>query len=518
MVNLLIRADASVRIGTGHVMRCLALAHACRAQGGEVVFLSHCENQVLRQRIRDLDFKFLPLEESYPAPTDLQITLATLAQLRTDQWRAARVCLVLDGYHFDSVYQRAVQEAGRQLLVVDDTGHLPYYYADILLNHGLHAPHISYSSDVKTMPLLGSRYALLRPEFLSWRGWKREVPLVARRVLVTLGGSDPFNATLRVIQSLEQLTKPDLEVQIVVGPANPWLDELQQAVRNVAHRMQLLIDVTDMPQLMAWADVAISAGGGTCWELAFMGTPMATIVLADNQREVANALSEYGIGINLGDAIELEPARLAEDLQALLYDQARRTRMSTIGQVMVDGYGAERVVTLLAQGNNASINEAGRLRSATQEDAGLLWQWANDPLTRANSFHGEPIPWDQHVSWYRAKLRAAETRIWILECQGVPVGQIRYDRLTPDVAQISYVVAPGWRGRGVGTQLLVQSSPLACAELAVQRLQGVTFAANMASAQAFRRAGYQVVKEECIEDRPCLVFGWTQSELAENGR
>jgi RimJ/RimL family protein N-acetyltransferase len=192
--------------------------------------------------------------------------------------------------------------------------------------------------------------------------------------------------------------------------------------------------------------------------------------------------------------------------------------MSAIGRVVVDGYGAERVVTLLSRLNDDSSGEAMQLRPATQEDAGLLWQWANDPLTRANSFHGEAIPWSQHIDWYAAKLRATETRIWILEYRQIPVGQIRYDRIAPALAQISYVVAPGWRGRGIGTQLLTRSSPLACSELGVRRLQGITFAANIASAQAFRRAGYQIVKEEHIEGRPCLVFAWTQQELTGNER
>jgi UDP-2,4-diacetamido-2,4,6-trideoxy-beta-L-altropyranose hydrolase len=516
MFNLLIRADASIQTGTGHLMRCLALAHACQARGGEVIFLSRCGSYALRQHLQALGFTVVALEEEHPAPVDLRTTLSLLAQLTADKWRSAPVFLVLDGYHFDSAYQRAAQEEGHQLLVIDDTGRLPHYHADVLLNHGLHAPRIPYQYDVKTIPLLGPRYALLRPEFLVWREWRREIPEVARHVLITLGGSDPRNTTQHVLHALAKLTEPDLEVRVVIGPANPWRDELQQTARKMACRVQLLTNVNDMAHVMAWADVAVSAGGGSCWELAFMGAPMFTMVLADNQLGVANALNECGIGINLGSAADLRPERFTEELRTLLHDRVRRSRMSALGRVAVDGYGVERVVTLLARLQADQKDEAIQLRPATQADAGLLWQWANDPLTRANSFHGEMIAWDQHVDWYEAKLRAPGTRIWILEYLGVPAGQIRYDRLVSDLAQISYLVAPGWRGKGIGTQLLVRSSPLACAELNVQRLQGVTFTSNTASAQAFRRAGYQLVKEEGIEGRPCLVFAWTRSEPMEN--
>jgi UDP-2,4-diacetamido-2,4,6-trideoxy-beta-L-altropyranose hydrolase len=511
MVNLLIRADGGIRTGTGHLMRCLALAQACQAHGGEAIFLSHCQSLAVRQRIKDLGFGLIALEEPHPAPTDLRTTLSVFARLTADQWQSTSAFLILDGYHFDSAYQRAIQEAGHKVLVIDDTGHLPRYSADVLLNHGINAGHISYTLSARAIPLLGSRYALLRPEFLAWRDWQREVPAVARHILVTLGGSDPRNATRQILRALARLPMSELAIRVVIGPANPWRDELQRIVQEAPHNVQLLTNVSDMPQLMAWADVAVCAGGGTCWELAFMGVPMVVVVLADNQRGVAKGLSEYGIGVNCGEVDEFQPGCVAEEVQSLLQDQTRRIHMSTVGRVVVDGQGAERVLTLLSQLRKEPSDELVQIRPATFADAGLLWQWANDPLTRANSFHDEAIAWEQHVDWYEAKLRAAGTRMWMLEYLGVPVGQIRYDRSASDLAQISYVVAQGWRGRGIGVQLLMKTSFLACTELQAPWLQGVTFVSNRASTQAFRHAGYQVVKEEIIDGRPCLVFGWKLS-------
>lgn len=501
MMHLIIRADASAAIGSGHVMRCLALAQACRAQGGTAVFLSHCESEALRKRILDSGFGFIPVAESHPASADLQTTLSLLAQ-------PVPSCLVLDGYHFDLAYQQAVRAAGYRLLVIDDTGHLPHYHADVLLNHSLSATRLPYHCDADTFPLLGPCYALLRPEFLAGRGWRRETPDVARRILVTLGGSDPDNVTLTVIQALQQLDMTGLEARIIVGLANPHLEMLQRAVQPCRSRLQLLSGVTDMATLMSWAEVAIAAGGGTCWELAFMGVPALVLVLADNQAGVAKGLAECGAGIDLGQAVQLHPAQIAGAVSALMHDRARRQRMSILGRVLVDGKGAERVMTALSASGEAGDNAVMRLRPATLDDAGLLWQWANDPVARANSFHAEAIGWEEHLTWYTTRRAAAGTRLWLLECRHMPLGQIRYDRIAPDTAQISYLVAPGCRGKGIGTQLLARSSAVACRELGVHRLQGITFAANAASARAFLKAGYRQVEEKCIDGRACLIFAW----------
>ncbi|RMF86337.1 MAG: UDP-2,4-diacetamido-2,4,6-trideoxy-beta-L-altropyranose hydrolase, partial [Nitrospinota bacterium] len=189
---LLIRADASTRMGSGHLMRCLALAQGWKERGGPVFFLSSCP-RALRQRIESTGLTFLPLQEIHPDPHDLEQTLSHLEQI------AARSSLVpwvvIDGYHFDATYYQAIRAKGYQVLVIDDTAHLPRYDAHIVLNQNLFADLRAYRCAPETLLLLGPRYVLLRPEFLAWQNRKRSFPQIARRVLVTLGGSDPDNVT-----------------------------------------------------------------------------------------------------------------------------------------------------------------------------------------------------------------------------------------------------------------------------------------------------------------------------------
>ena len=335
--SLLIRADASALIGTGHLMRCLALAQGWKARGGQATFITACESEGLRHRLSGEGFQVIMLERPYPEPADWEVTSEALAA-HSDGW------VVLDGYHFDSAYQRWIKEAGHRLLVIDDTAHLDHYYADVVLNQNINAERLRYSCEPYTRLLLGTRYVLLRSEFLAWQGWRREIPEVARKVLVTLGGGDPDDQTLKVIRALQQVDVDGLEAVIVVGASNLHFQELQLAIRDSRSANRLVRDATNMPELMAWADVAVSAGGSTCWELAFMGLPTVVLVLAENQQGIAAGLDEAGVAVNLGWHTETSTAQITNALVGLLENRSLRRQASQRGRELVDGLGAKRVV------------------------------------------------------------------------------------------------------------------------------------------------------------------------------
>jgi RimJ/RimL family protein N-acetyltransferase len=354
---------------------------------------------------------------------------------------------------------------------------------------------------------LGTRYALLRPEFgtykdirwgdLAGRPGRGETAPTRPHILVTLGGSDPDNLTLTALQALATL--PDVQVKAVIGALNRHRAALAAAAPGV----ELLSAVHDMPALMAWADVAVAAGGSTAWELAFMGLPAALIVLADNQRRVAAALGEAGIAVNLGECPT--PEHIADAVSGLLLNADLRRQMRDLGRAMVDGRGAARVVDFLrGEGRGLTI------RPATLDDMFQVWTWANDPLTRANSFSTRRIPWETHVRWYRGQLAAPATRLWLLESDGLPVAQIRYDR-RDDCAEIGYTVAPGQRGRGYGTRILQMTAARACRELDVPTVRGLVMIENRASIRAFEQAGFTLASRAVENEREFVVFESTCS-------
>ncbi len=498
---LLIRADANSHIGTGHVMRCLALAQAWQAAGGQVIFITACESEALRRRLIGEKLEVVALSD----PRDWQVVARSLAA-QPNAWVA------LDGYHFDTADQQRFKDAGHRLLVIDDLAQLNRYVADLVLNQNLGAQGLTYAHHPATRLLRGTDYVLLRREFLSRREIRREASDRARRILVTMGGADPDNATLTIVRALQRLDAEGIEVVIALGASYPYFDDFQAAIGSPPSTLHsplftLLRNAPNMPDLMAWADVAISAGGTTAWELAFMGVPTLAVVLASNQQRSVDGLSALGVVDNLGWHAELAEAETALKVRRLLNDRSRRKLMSQAGQALVDGMGARRVIAAMSRPLSPGlVDSALHLRPVTVGDCSFLWRLTNDPTVRATSYTHDPVPYERHVQWLAGKLASPDTRMWILEVDQEPVAQIKYDRKEPGMAEVGFSVVADLRGYGLGTRLLELTADLACQELHVRRLRGRLYANNFASARAFAKAGYHFVEEFKIDQTLCYAY------------
>jgi UDP-2,4-diacetamido-2,4,6-trideoxy-beta-L-altropyranose hydrolase len=338
--HFIIRADATERSGMGHLMRCLAIGQALRKAEFSVTFITFCKNSSLQQRLLDQSFQVILLQRVYPDPSDWQTT-AKILQLHRNGW------VMIDGYHFDNEYQSAIRNQGYPLLVIDDTAHLSHYDCDILVNQNINAGTLAYSVNTNTRKLLGTQYVLLRSIFLNWQNWRRDFPNRARKILVTMGGSDFQNTTRKVIAALEKLKFSDLEIKIVTGALNPHLDELKIAMGKSRLHFHLLNNVKDMAGLMSWADLAISASGSTCWEFCFLKLPFITIIIADNQKEISIGLEEAGAAKNAGWHHKLNTDSLAELIDLVIRNKKIRRSMSYNAEQIVDGLGAQRILDVI---------------------------------------------------------------------------------------------------------------------------------------------------------------------------
>ncbi len=354
--TLLVRADASPEIGAGHVMRCLALAQEWRDQGGQVVFATAESTASVRARLVAENCEVVGVPAPAASGEDCERLMQYANEIRPT-W------IVLDGYRFGTEYHQAVRKGPWWLLCIDDDGSCGEHGADLILNQNVTASPETYGKGTRSRHLLGLRYVLLRKEFSYWRDWKRTVPVTATSVLVTLGGSTHLAVARTVLAACARIQMNDLAVNFVIGGSTSHPELIEQA--TVSPVVTFVTNPANLPELMAAADVVVSAAGATCWELCLLGAPSLLIDLAPNQTPIAESLHRGGYAIHAGPGQALSVERLATQLQELLNSQALRQRLSDRCRTLVDGSGAARVVA-------AMRSEQLALRHAAEKGADLV--------------------------------------------------------------------------------------------------------------------------------------------------
>lgn len=342
-MTLLFRTDADSNIGYGHFMRSLALAQAAVEVGKPVSFIVSRATNDMKDLLKASGIQFDSLEKE-KGMEDVEFLISKAIELDAG-W------IVVDGYQFDSRYQKKIKDAGLKLLYLDDHGHCTHYFADTILNQNISASADLYrNKENYTELLLGTMYTLLRKEFLKWTDWTRRQTNEVRKILITLGGGDQLEFVKRILEALDLFKDRELEVAVVAKSTNKTIDQLEKTVSEMDIKIRVEKDVTDLSELMIWADAAITAAGSTCWEMAFMELPILTVVLADNQRDIANGLERAGYSFDLGYVDKLSRDDLVFGIRRLMgFSVEERQNISNKGRQLVDGLGAKRVLEKLLE-------------------------------------------------------------------------------------------------------------------------------------------------------------------------
>lgn len=474
------RADASLTIGTGHVMRCLTLARALRGRGHDCRFICRDLPGGLGAQVSaEFPLTLLPAPDG-PAPVGPPAHAAwagvswepdaaeTRAAAGDADW------LVVDHYGFDARWQKAARPEGARVMVLDDLADRPHACA-LLLDQNLGRDGADYDTLLPghAERLIGPRYALLRPEFAAARPAalaRRGGPL--RHLLIAPGGVDAGNVSGLCLTALAAMPLPEgFQVTVALGPTAPHL----AALRAMALPFPCTVLAgADMAALMTDADLCIGAAGGSAWERCALGLPTLQLVLADNQRTGAAALAEAGAVLPLGAPDDGLPDRLRAALVALS-SPAGLAALSRAAACITDGRGAARVVD--------ALETPLALRPATMADAEPVWHWrAALPATHFRAGPNPPLA--DHLRWW-AKALATPDRLMLMAGTHA---HLRLDR-TGDTATVSILLAPDARGRGLGLRLLALLDPLA-RHHGLHRLTAEAALDNPASCALFRAAGY----------------------------
>ena len=340
--TLLVRADACPEIGTGHVMRCLALAQAWQDCGGNVVYAMANSTPAIQQRLYAENCRIVSVAGCAGTDEDAAFTF-DLAQ------RLGAQCVVLDSYNFGSEYQHRLQNNCWTLVCLDDEGRCEYYSADIVLNQNLTADPAWYRNCRPGVQLLlGTFFCILRREFNPWREFRREVRSNACNILVTLGGNPPEKLISDIICALSSIKLEGLSTVVALGSSSTNDGSNERHAAQFPGKLVIQRNVLDMATLMKDADVAISAAGSTCWELCLLGLPTVVFDVASNQTPVALELQKRKCALYAGSGGDkLNVSGLAKTVEALLYSPELRRTLSSHSRKLVDGLGVQRVISAI---------------------------------------------------------------------------------------------------------------------------------------------------------------------------
>ena len=492
--HLIFRADANASIGSGHVMRCLALAQAWNDRGMRSLLITDSLSQNLQARLEGDQVEIIFLSCAPGTEEDADLTAAT-ARKYDAAW------VVVDGYQFGYIFQERIRQAGIPLLWIDDYGHADYYSAEIILNQNVYADERLYPSrDSHTTLLLGLKYVLLRREFAHVQHGGRTFPEVASKILVTVGGGDPRNITSRVIRALSGMGIGNLEIAVLIGEENPNVNYLRKMTESMPW-VCLEERPERIPALMAWADAAIAGAGSTVWELIYTGTPFLSSVLARNQQLVAEYLEEMGLSMNLGDPDLLSDADLIAVFRNFLTSRSEREQYYLRSSGLIDGEGTSRVIM-------AMCHEPFRLRPVRWEDCEGIWKLANDRVVREASFHQEPISLTSHKQWFLGKIRDPHCRIYVaVDSEDRIAGQVRFDIRGED-AEIDISLAQRFRGSGYGPVLLEKALSLFIRENRIRRIHARVKEVNQPSMRTFEMVGFIQTGRENISGSNMIHYIW----------
>ncbi len=478
------RADAAAALGGGHVMRCLTLAKALKRLGWRCAFAVNPEAPEVVSALAGEEVRLLD-----PAADEPEA-------LRRG-WPGGVDWLVVDHYGREAAWEAACRPWAEAILAIDDLADRPHD-CNVLLDQTFGRQAADYARLVPATcrVLAGSAHALLRPGFARARPAslaRRADAAGLRRLVVTLGATDPENYTQAALQGIAN-SNLDLAVDVVLSGAAPHLDAVRQQIAGMPQKVQLHIDVADMESLLAAADLAIGAAGTSTWERCSLGLPSLLVVIADNQRLTAESVTAAGAARLLAGPKSGVPAQVAEALRALSADGSALHEMSARAAELCDGRGADRLGLALTAPGRAKDGRAVALRLAEPGDEDILLAWQRHPTTRQFARNPAAPSAAEHHAWFTARLDDPDCLLTMITLDGEAAGMLRLDPpAAPGHApqtlcrEISILVDPERRGLGIALEALNF----------VRRWQGETVIAatvlpgNEASAALFAAARYR---------------------------
>lgn len=480
---IVIRADASASIGSGHIMRTLTLADELKKAGFSILYLSKNMDDSLKDMIRARNCDVADI------PSDLEDETAHLSSVIEQK---SAVMVIFDSYAIDADYERKVKEnTGALTFCFDDT--YETHSADFILNQNIYAKSECYKGKIPSecTVFAGLEYALIRDEFKEEaKSENKKLDKSHIRALITLGGADEHNVALKVMSALEN-SPYSIDTTVVCGRLNSHYDALSQFAKRALKSFNILKNSDSMARLMHQSDIAVTAGGSTTIETLFMRLPSLVITVAQNQEKIVQELRQKELAITLGWYNEIDEIDLINGFKQLIEDDGRREQIKTNIASLFGKNGIGMMLNIVRK----KLFSEFRLQEATFDDCDDLYELANDDVVRSHSFSQEKIVLIDHQKWLRGVLEDSTRLLLTIKTGNIFLGQVRFDTLDSDKSVISFSLTPLVRGLALSDKILRQAVAFVADRCSVKQIIAEIKKDNPASRRSFEKAGFILLPE-----------------------
>lgn len=400
MKKVVIRADSSLAIGSGHIVRCISLAKELRNLGWEVHFLTilykgNFNYLIEKQNFQLKEFLINKNDSQDRELNDARISKNYINKINPD-------LIVLDNYSLGKVWEKYIKSDTYTLAVIDDFIDRKHI-CDFLINQNFFDNEKKIEKKFlrnSIQPLIGPKFSLIDSSYRDEKKALKKKSNSVKTILLFFGGVDPDNVTSKVLRALKDKNFDQYHFELVIGAENPNKNEILEIFKE-KQNLTIHHQLKSMAEVIARSDIAICSGGSNTWERACLGLPSLVITLAKNQVSYSKKLNELGYIEWLGDFRDIDEKVIRTKVLSFIKNSKKRLMMSKLSMGIVDGYGSKRVIETITNPKKESSELEKKLKKLSKSKLKITIlsdhnSWLNEEISkfvyRLNS-NGQKVSW-----------------------------------------------------------------------------------------------------------------------------